>query len=91
MIIRQAKINDLKKIFDIEKRVFIIPWSNQSIKNELNRASCSINIIGEKNNNLIAYCFSHIIDKEIHILRLAIDVQYQHKGIGKEFFSLILL
>ena len=89
MIIREAKVNDLEKIYDIEKRVFFNPWSKQSINNELNRISCSLNFISEKNDHLIGYCFSHIIDKEVHILNLAIDIPYQHRGNGKTFFNLI--
>ena len=72
MIIRKASLNDLDKIFDIEKRVFSNPWSKKSIKNELNRISCSLNFISEKNDHLIGYCFSHMIDKEIHILNIFI-------------------
>tara|TARA_Y100000590_G_scaffold300104_1_gene338340 strand:- start:220 stop:651 length:432 start_codon:yes stop_codon:yes gene_type:complete len=90
MIIRKASLNDLDKIFDIEKRVFSNPWSKKSIKNELNRISCSLNFISEKNDHLIGYCFSHMIDKEIHILNMAIDIPYQHRGNGKEFFNTII-
>ena len=89
MKIREAKVNDLGKIYDIEKRIFSNPWSKQSIKNEINRISCSLNFIAEKNDHLIGYCFSHIIDKEVHILNMAIDIPYQHRGNGKEFFNLI--
>jgi ribosomal-protein-alanine N-acetyltransferase len=88
MKIREAKVNDLDKIYDIEKRVFSNPWSKQSIKNELNRIS--LNFISEKNDHLIGYFFSHIFDKEVHILNLAIDIPYQHCGNGKEFFYLII-
>ena len=90
MKIRYARVNDLGEIYDIEKRIFSNPWSKQSIKNEINRISCSLNFIAEKNDHLIGYCFSHIIDKEVHILNMAIDVPYQHLGNGKEFFSLII-
>ena len=38
---------------------------------------------------LIGYFFSHIIDKQVHILNIAIDIPYQHRGNGKEFFYLI--
>ena len=90
MKIRYARVNDLGEIYDIEKRIFSNPWSKQSIKNEINRISCSLNFIAEKNDHIIGYFFSHIIDKEVHILNMAINVPYQHLGNGKEFFSLII-
>ena len=89
MKIREARANDLGKIHDIEKKIFSNPWSKQSIKNEINRISCSLNFIAEKNDHLIGYCFSHIIDKEVHILNMAIDIPYQHRGNGKKFLNLI--
>jgi ribosomal-protein-alanine N-acetyltransferase len=38
-------------------------------------------------DNIIGYIFTHKIDKEVQILNFAIDISYQHKGYGEEFFS----
>ena len=89
MNIRYAESKDITKIYNIEKRVFVNSWSKDSILQELKREKNSINLVCEINNNLVGYFFSHTIKKEIHILNLAIDIAFQHKGNGKAFFCMI--
>ena len=89
MKIRYAQLSDISKIYDIEKKVFVNSWEKDSIFEELKRKNNSINLVCELDKNLIGYFFSHKIGEEIHILNLAIDVEFQHQGNGKEFFYMI--
>ena len=90
MTIRYARSNDFDRIYEIEKRVFSNPWSKESIKNELDNDSKSLNLISQINGQLMGYFFSHVISNEVHILNVAIDVSFQHRGNGKAFFNQIL-
>jgi len=89
MIIRYASLNDIDRIYEIEKRVFSNPWSKESIKNELDNYSKSLNLISEIDGQLMGYFFSHMISNEVHILNIAIDVSFQHRGNGEDFFNQI--
>ena len=89
MTIRYASSNDFDRIYEIEKRVFSNPWSKESIKKELDNDSKSLNLISEMDGQLMGYFFSHMISNEVHILNIAIDVSFQHRGNGKAFFSQI--
>ena len=89
MNIRYAQLSDISKIYKIEKKVFVNSWEKDSIVEELKRKNNSINLVCELDKNLIGYFFSHRIGNEIHILNLAIDVEFQHKGNGKAFFHMI--
>jgi len=89
MIIRYASLNDIDRIYEIEKRVFSNPWSKESIKNELDNYSKSLNLISEIDGQLMGYFFSHMISNEVHILNIAIDVSFQHRGNGEAFFNQI--
>ena len=89
MTIRYASSNDFDRIFEIEKRVFSNPWSKESIKKELDNYSKSLNLISEIDGQLMGYFFSHMISNEVHILNIAIDVSFQHRGNGEVFFNQI--
>ena len=89
MTIRYASSNDFDRIYEIEKRVFSNPWSKESIKKELNNYSKSLNLISEIDGQLMGYFFSHMISNEVHILNIAIDVSFQHRGNGEDFFNQI--
>ena len=89
MTIRYASPNDFDRIYEIEKRVFSNPWSKESIKKELDNDSKSLNLISEIDGQLMGYFFSHMISNEVHILNIAIDVSFQHRGNGEVFFNQI--
>ena len=89
MTIRYASSNDFDRIYEIEKRVFSNPWSKESIIKELDNYSKSLNLISEIDGQLMGYFFSHMISNEVHILNIAIDVSFQHRGNGEAFFNQI--
>ena len=38
----------------------------------------------------MGYFFSHIIIDEVHILNIAIDIPFQHQGLGNQFLDKIM-
>ena len=88
---RKAHLEDLDIIFKIEQKLFNQPWTKKSIYNELNRSKNTLNLVAEIDEKIIGYFFSHFFEREAHILNLAIDFPYQHKGLGKIFLNKIKL
>ena len=90
MKIRNAIIDDAKEIFNIEKKVFKDHWSLKSIKSELNNLKYSKISVLEIERKIIGYVFQRIIDDQNHIINLAIDIPFQHKGYGRFLLKNIL-
>jgi len=90
MNIRLATINDLNKIYNIEKKVFNDYWSIDLIESELNDQEYSKVSILEINKKIIGYIFQRKILDDNHIINLAIDIPYQHKGYGRFLLMEIL-
>ena len=38
----------------------------------------------------MGYFFSHIVKDEVHILNIAIDIPFQHQGLGKQLLDKIM-
>ena len=83
-------LNDLDIIYEMEKRIFNDAWSKESIKNELIRAGHSLTLICELQGKTIGYFFAQLVENEAHILNIAIDTPYQHRGYGKQFLDQII-
>ena len=90
MKIRNAIIDDAKEIFNIEKKVFKDHWSLKSIKSELNNLKYSKISVLEIESKIIGYVFQRIIDDQNHIINVAIDIPFQHKGYGRFLLKYIL-
>lgn len=90
MNIRLATINDLNEIYYIEEKVFNDYWSIDLIESELKDQEHSEVSVLEINKKIIGYIFQRKIFDDNHIINLAIDIPYQHKGYGKFLLMKIL-
>ena len=90
MNIRIAELEDLNEIYNIEKKVFNDYWSLDLIKSEIIEKKYSRVTVLELKKKIIGYIFQRKIYDENHIINLAIDIPYQHKGYGKFLLMKIL-
>ena len=90
MNIRIAELEDLNEIYNIEKKVFNDYWSLDLIKSEIIEKKYSRVTVLELKKKIIGYIFQRKIYNENHIINLAIDIPYQHKGYGKFLLMKIL-
>ena len=90
MNIRIAELEDLNEIYNIEKKVFNDYWSLDLIKSEIIEKKYSRVTVLELKKKIIGYIFQRRIYDENHIINLAIDIPYQHKGYGKFLLMKIL-
>ena len=90
MNIRTAELNDLNKIYNIEKKVFNDYWSLDLIKSEIIEKKYSRVTVLELKKKIVGYIFQRKIYDENHIINLAIDIPYQHRGYGKFLLMKIL-
>ena len=90
MNIRTAELEDLNQIYNIEKKVFNDYWSLDLIKSEIIEKKYSRVTVLELKKKIIGYIFQRKIYDENHIINLAIDIPYQHKGYGKFLLMKIL-
>ena len=90
MNIRTAELEDLNEIYNIEKKVFNDYWSLDLIKSEIIEKKYSRVTVLELKKKIVGYIFQRKIYDENHIINLAIDIPYQHKGYGKFLLMKIL-
>jgi len=90
MNIRIAELEDINEIYSIEKKVFNDYWSLDLIKSEIIEKKYSMVTVLELKKKIIGYIFQRKIYDENHIINLAIDIPYQHRGYGKFLLMKIL-
>lgn len=78
---------DIKRVFIIEQTSFHEPWSEKMIAEEIHLCNpTNIIIKDRRDDTIIGYVFSRIIDDTVEILRIAVKSEY--KGAG--FASLMI-
>ena len=79
---KELDIEFNQEISLIENRIHRNPWSKEQIKESFqNKNNLAIGTFNQ--DELIGYCFMLIAQTEAEILNIAIDINFQRKGLGE--------
>jgi len=83
IIFRPALLEDLDRIYSIEQICNPNPWSRAGLSVELTKTSSLFPVIEIPQKTIIGFACSMLILNELHILEVAVDPQYQNRGLGE--------
>lgn len=79
---RNMELDDINRVYEIEKLSFTTPWSKKSLQTEISDNKLSKYIVMELDDYIIGYYGLWIVDREAHVMNVAIDPNYRSKGYG---------
>lgn len=82
LIIRKMKAQDIEEIVNIEKECFSLPWSFQSLMNEIKNNNAYF-VVAIKENKIVAYAGMHCTMGDCFITNVAVKSENRRNGIGK--------
>jgi len=88
-MIRHAHVDDIDRIFSIEKDSFEFPWSITQLYEGLDN-KLSINWVIEREDKIIAYLFGQLILEEYHLHNIAVDKKFRKQGIAIKLMDKML-
>lgn len=77
-------LEDLEAIYEIESSSFSVPWSKESLRNELTMNQFSYYLVAELEGQVIGYGGMWIIADEAHVTNIAIAPSYRGQGWGEK-------
>jgi len=80
-MIRPMELKDLKRVAEIERVSYRIPWGMGSFLYELYRRN-SLNYVYEDNEDVFGFYCCYLAADEIHLLDIAVDPSTRRSGIG---------
>ena len=90
IVIRFMEIDDLKKVLEIEKKSFPVPWTYELFFSELTRNRYARYFVMEKNNNeVIGYLGLWHKGSSFHITNIAITEILRRKGYGRKLLKFV--
>jgi len=89
IVIRPMEIDDLKKVLEIEKQSFPVPWTQDQFFSELTRNRYARYFVLEKDKRIIGYLGFWLMRDNIHINNIAIAEKFQRRGYGGKLLKFV--
>jgi ribosomal-protein-alanine N-acetyltransferase len=89
IVIRPMEIDDLKKVLEIEKQSFPLPWTQDLFFSELTRNRYARYFVLEKDKGVIGYLGLWHKASSFHITNIAITEKLRRKGYGEKLLKFI--
>jgi ribosomal-protein-alanine N-acetyltransferase len=87
MIIRPMTLNDLDEIASIESESFLLPWTRDHFKYEINDNPFAFTFVAEQENKILGFIDFWIMFDQATINQIATTTPYRRRGIGEMILS----
>ena len=89
--IRPIRKEDISQIAEIEKLCFAMPWSEESIRKDVeeNVVACWL-VVDDGEGRVIAYAAMWFVLDEAHVCNVAVHPDYRGRGLGKMIFGALV-
>lgn len=87
MSIREMKIEDLKRVVELENELFLSPWNEEDFIHELKENPMSGYYIIENNQLIIGYIGLWFLGDQCQITTIATDKEYQGQGYASQLME----
>lgn len=85
--IRSMTLQDVDKIYEIEKEQFVVPWTKESFIKDLTDNFCSIYFVAELSGEIAGYLGLWHVINEGHMTNVAVSKKYENIGIGNKLIQ----
>jgi ribosomal-protein-alanine N-acetyltransferase len=82
ILVRKMKFEDLKEVYEIERKSYISPWHISIFQNEIKNPSSNY-IVLNLDKKIIGYGGMNCIMQESHITNLTVHPEFRRKGFGE--------
>jgi len=93
LVFRRMTAKDIKSVSEIEKKLFLSPWTKSSFGVEVRNHKYSYPYVADDRSVVVGYIVAWYIARELHIGNIAVIPEKQGQGIGKflllNLFSLL--
>jgi len=89
IVIRPMEIDNLKKVLEIEKQSFSVPWTYDLFFSELTRNRYARYFVLEKDKEIIGYLGFWHKEVSFHITNIAITEKFRRRSYGRKLLNFI--
>ena len=82
MLIREAHVEDINQLLDIEHYCYDDPWPREAFEEEIGNGVAGIGMVAEDDGIIVGFITGLTMAQELQVPNIAVQLDYQGRGIG---------
>ena len=89
MLIRQAHVEDISQLLDIEHYCYDDPWPREAFEEEIGNGIAGIGMVAEDDGIIVGFITGLTMAQELQVHNIAVHPDYQGRGIGRQLMEAV--
>lgn len=89
MLIRQAHVEDINQLLDIEHYCYDDPWPREAFEEEIGNGIAGIGMVAEDDGIIVGFITGLTMAQELQVHNIAVHPDYQGRGIGRQLMEAV--
>ncbi|MCH7938386.1 MAG: ribosomal protein S18-alanine N-acetyltransferase [Candidatus Marinimicrobia bacterium] len=89
MLIRQAHVEDISQLLDIEHYCYDDPWPREAFEEEIGNGVAGIGMVAEDDGIIVGFITGLTMAQELQVHNIAVHPDYQGRGIGRQLMEAV--
>ncbi len=89
MLIREAHVEDISQLLDIEHYCYDDPWPREAFEEEIGNGIAGIGMVAEDDGIIVGFITGLTMAQELQVHNIAVHPDYQGRGIGRQLMEAV--
>ena len=89
MLIREAHVEDINQLLDIEHYCYDDPWPREAFEEEIGNGVAGIGMVAEDDGIIVGFITGLTMAQELQVHNIAVHPDYQRRGIGRQLMEAV--
>lgn len=89
MLIREAHVEDISQLLDIEHYCYDNPWPREAFEEEIGNGDVGIGMVAEEEGMIVGFLTGLAMAQELQLHNIAVHPDYQGRGIGRKLMEAV--
>ena len=89
MLIREAHVEDINQLLDIEHYCYDDPWPREAFEEEIGNGVAGIGMVAEDDGIIVGFITGLTMAQELQVHNIAVHPDYQGRGIGRQLMEAV--
>ena len=89
MLVREAHVEDINQLLDIEHYCYDDPWPREAFEEEIGNGIAGIGMVAEDDGIIVGFITGLTMAQELQVHNIAVHPDYQGRGIGRQLMEAV--